>query len=208
MFQQAQHDKSNTSFMKVGITGGIGSGKSYVCAIIKDMGYPVYDCDSEAKRLMVESPQIIQCMTSLLGTEAYHDDGSLNKPLIAQFLFKSNGNAETINSIVHPVVKEDFLNWADKQQTPLVFMESAILFESGFNSIVDRTVAVCAPTEVRIQRAMQRDNSTREQIEARIRQQMTDEQCRSLADSLIENDGKANIKQQIHELIQEFLYFL
>ncbi len=190
--------------MKIGITGGIGSGKTYVCNIIKAMGYPVYDCDSAAKKLMVESIQIIRSLTDIIGAAAYLEDGTLNKVVIAQFLFKNQDNANKINAIVHPVVKEDFLQWASEQRSELVFMESAILFESGFNSIVDRTIAICAPIEIRIQRAMQRDNTGRKQIEDRIQRQMSDEKCKALADYLIENDGKANIESQINNILHSF----
>ncbi len=190
--------------IKIGITGGIGSGKSYVCHIIKSMGYPVYDCDSEAKRLMVTNRHIIESLTSIIGSEAYLADGNLNRTAVAQFLFKNKENAERINSIVHPVVKEDFLHWASLQKSDLVFMESAILFESGFNNAVDHTLAVYAPKETRIQRTMQRDNATWEQIEARMQQQMTDEEIRTLADHLIENDGKADVEEQIRMFIHRF----
>ncbi len=190
--------------IKIGITGGIGSGKSYVCHIINGMGFPVYDCDSEAKRLMVANRHIIESLTALIGNEAYLADGNLNKNAVAQYLFRSQENADRINSIVHPVVKDDFLSWASSQQADLVFMESAILFESGFNNAVDYTLAVCAPMETRIQRAMQRDNATRKQIEARMKRQMTDEEIRTLADYLIENDGKADLNEQIRMFIHRF----
>ncbi len=188
--------------VKVGITGGIGSGKSYVCQTIKAMKFPVYDCDSEAKRLMVESLHIIRSLTELIGTTVYDTSGNLNKSAVAQFLFQSPDNAKKVNDIVHPVVKEDFLQWSEKQNSHIVFMESAILFESGFSSIVDYSIAVCAPTEVRLQRAMQRDSASREQIEARMRHQMSDEECRTLADFHINNDGTANVEEQITALIK------
>ncbi len=190
--------------IKIGITGGIGSGKSYVCRIIRSMGYPVYDCDSAAKRLMSESRHIIERLTTLIGSNAYLPDGSLNRTSVAQFLFANQSNADKINSIVHPVVKDDFLSWVFAQKSDLVFMESAILFESGFNNAVDSTLAVCAPKETRIQRAMQRDNATREQIEARIQRQMSDEKIRSLADYIIENDGITDINPQIRMFIHRF----
>ncbi len=188
--------------VKVGITGGIGSGKSYICHLIKAIGFPIYECDSEAKRLMVENQHIIRSLTELIDTTAYDAAGILNKSAVAQFLFQSPDNAKKVNDIVHPVVKEDFQKWAETQNSHIVFMESAILFESGFNSIVDYSIAVCAPTEVRLQRAMQRDSASREQIEARMRHQMSDEECRTLADFHIDNDGTANVEEQIAALIK------
>ena len=188
--------------MKIGITGGIGSGKSYVCNILKDRGIPVYSTDDEAKRLMAESPIIKEQLCNLLGNEAYNADGTLNKPIIAQFLFASTENAKKINAIVHPVVKEDFRKWAEKQSADIVSQESAILFESGFDDTVDKTIEVYAPKDVRLTRAMKRDNATLQQIEARMSQQMDEEEKRQRADFCIINDGTANLETQINEILK------
>lgn len=196
--------------IKVGITGGIGSGKSFVCKIIKDMGYPVYSCDYEAKRLMNESRAIHEELTKLIGTDAYIHDGTkgtvtLNKPAVAKFVFANASNAEQINGIVHPAVKTDFGEWAKAQTSRIVFQESAILFESGFNDTVDKTIEIYAPLNIRIERAMKRDNASEEQIMSRIAMQMDEEEKKLLADFCIINDGKDNLVSQIDAVINTIL---
>lgn len=172
---------------KIGITGGIGCGKSYVCNKFREQGYPVYDCDKEAKRLMVEDKFIISQIKQLVGYEAYLPDGTLNVPLLAKYLFQSPENQTRLNLIVHPAVKDDFLRWADRQTSDKVFIESAILFEAGFRDVVDMVGFVSAPLETRIQRIMKRDKTTREHAIEWISKQMPDEEKRKLADFVIEN---------------------
>lgn len=196
--------------IKVGITGGIGSGKSYVCHLLHSMGYPIYICDEEAKRLMNESHIIREKLTKLIGDDAYlfgeeGEKATLNKPVVARFLFANAHNAQQINSIVHPVVKKDFAEWADRQYSDIVFQESAILFESGFDATVDKTVEVYAPHDIRLARAMYRDNASKEQIESRMAMQMNEEEKRKLADFCIINDGEEDLLHQIDELIQSLL---
>ncbi len=192
--------------LKIGITGGIGSGKSYVCSKLHELGIPIYNCDDEAKRLMTESLAIRQGLTTLLGNNAYSlsDDGQwmLNKQLIAQYLFAKKENAEKINSIVHPAVKADFLLWAQKQDSSIIAQECAILFESGFEDTVDYTIEVFAPHSVRLQRAMARDNATSQQIEARMAMQMPEEEKRQRADFCIVNDGEADVQSQIEAMMK------
>ena len=187
--------------IKIGVTGGIGCGKTFVCNLLRDRGIPVYSCDDEAKRLMQESPSIRAQLSSLIGKDAYID-GSLNKTIIAQFLFASPGNGKKINSIVHPAVKQDFKEWAERQQEAIVAQECALLFEAGFQDSVDTVIAIQAPVEVRIERAMKRDNATRQQIEARMQQQLDDEEKIRRADYSIVNDGKADIKKQIDNILK------
>lgn len=185
---------------KLGITGGIGSGKTYVCQLLQQRGIPVYHCDDEAKRLMTQSPVIRQQLTQLIGIDAYigHE---LNKPRIAQYLFASEDHAAQVNAIVHPVVKQDFLLWATRQDHPIVIQECALLFETGFQDTVDITIEVYAPLPLRLQRAMQRDQATSEQILARMAQQMDEEEKRQHADFCILNDGTANLEEQIEHLL-------
>lgn len=189
--------------MKVGITGGIGSGKTYVCKIISSLGYPIYDCDTRAKELMSSNKALISSIKQLIGTDSYNNDGSINKEVIAGFLFANKANADKMNQLVHPAVKNDFLQWASEQQSEIVFMESAILFESKFNDVVDHTVAIYAPAEIRLKRAIQRDNTTKEKIESRMRQQLTEQETSSLSDFQINNDGKANVHEQVLELLSK-----
>lgn len=188
--------------MKIGITGGIGSGKSYVCNLLKQWGLPVYNCDDEAKRLMTESPIIRHQLTALIGENAYRNN-ELNKPIIAEYLFANAENAEKVNGIVHPVVKQDFENWTKEQTTPIVVQECALLFESGFSDTVDVTVEIYAPKEIRLERAMKRDNATRQQVEARMASQMDEEEKRAQANYCIINDGKADLNAQIEELFTQ-----
>lgn len=181
--------------MKIGVTGGIGSGKSYVCRLLAQRWQlPVYDCDSAAKMLMVSSPHIRQQLQELVGDDVYDASGQLNKGVMSRYLFTDAAHVKAVNAIVHPAVKDDFEQWAS-QQTGDVVMESAILVEAGFAKAVDRLVVVEAPLALRIQRAMARDGATEEQVRARVRHQMTAEQLRAYADIVIVNDGRDLLSQ-------------
>ncbi|MBQ6964896.1 MAG: dephospho-CoA kinase [Bacteroidaceae bacterium] len=187
---------------RLGITGGIGSGKSYICQLLAQRGIPVYHCDDEAKRLMAEHPDIRERLTRLIGEHTYINN-VLNKPAIASFLFANAENAARINSIVHPLVRQDFLQWAERQQAPLVAQECALLFESGFQDTVDKTILVYAPKRIRLQRAMRRDHATQAQILARMAQQMDERQKRRRADFTIRNDGRTDLNTQIDKLLDD-----
>lgn len=189
--------------MKIGVTGGIGSGKSYVCRMIEAMGYPVYYTDDEAKRLMLSHDTIRTSLVSLLGKDVYLPSGDINKPLLAKYLFAGKDNADRINSIVHPVVKSDFLHWAELQDSAHVFMECAILFESGFDSVVDFKWIVTAPEDVRLARAMTRDQASESQIRDRMKSQMAESDKVRLADRCIINDGQSDVYNQLRALIDE-----
>ena len=180
----------------IGITGGIGSGKSYVSDLLrKHFGIPVYDCDAEAKRLTAMDDGIRHRLIQLVGLEVF-DGTTLNKQCLASFLFASEENARQVNAIIHPVVLNDFWQWAKRQQTNVIALESAILFESGFNKSVDCVLFVDAPEEVRLNRAMQRDRATEAQIRSRMQMQHP-EQYRMQADFIIKNttDDKQLIEQ-------------
>ena len=180
--------------MKIGITGGIGSGKSYVCQRLKAHGIDVYDCDAAAKRLIRTSTTIRQQLTALIGPEVYIGD-QLDKAVVAHFLLESEANAKAIDQIVHPAVFRDFA------ESGMEWMESAILYESGINQLVDRVIVVTAPEEVRIQRVMQRDAISREKTLQWIQRQWPQEEVRQRADYEIINDGKADIDEQIARLL-------
>lgn len=157
--------------MKIAVTGGIGSGKSYICRQLSHKyGWPIYDCDTEAKRLNEESPVIREGLIEMVGDNVYDSDGHLDRRVLADFLFANVQNAQRVNALIHPVVKEDFLTWAE-QQGGDVLVETAILQESGMDAVVDRVIRVDASLETRVQRAMQRDGATREQIMRRIAMQ-------------------------------------
>lgn len=183
--------------MKTAITGGIGSGKSYVVAHLKKMGIDVYDCDAAAKRLMRHSADIRRQLTDLIGQEAYHSDGSLNKRAVSTFLHLSEANHLKINAIVHPAVAADFI------ESGMQWMECAILFDSGFDRLVDRVVCVTAPTEVRLQRIMKRDGISREAAQQWIDVQMPQEEVAERSDYEIINDGESDIMQQLLPLLSE-----
>ena len=183
------------------ITGGIGSGKSYVSDLLEQRGIPIYNADKEAKHLMLSDEVIRQGLISLLGNDVYQND-ELNKPLLAQYLFSDASHAQKINSIVHPRVKADFYRWKEEQQgTEIVGMECAILFEAGFADAVDKVVMVYAPLAIRLERAMKRDSATREQILARISAQMDDEEKRQKSDLVVYNDGTTPLDIQLEDLL-------
>ena len=196
--------------IRVGITGGIGSGKTFVCKKIEALGFPVYYCDDEAKRLMVEDETIVKGLVGLIGSDSYimNEEQSgiqLNKPIIAKYLFASSDHVQKVNSLVHPRVKADFPNWASRQNGKAVFMESAILFEAHFQDVVDRTILVSAPVDVKIERAMLRDHTSREQIESRMRQQQDGSAIASQVDYLVLNDGVADVDAQLRHILKLIL---
>ena len=181
--------------MKIGIAGGIGSGKSYVSQKIRDFGYEVYDCDNAAKRLIRTSDTIRKQLTDLIGEDAYIGE-SLNKAAVARFLLASESNAQAIDHIVHPAVFQDF------EESGMQWMESAIMYESGIYRLVDRVIVVTAPREIRIQRVMQRDGIPREKVEQWMQRQWSQEEVRQRADYEIINDGIADIDAQIESILE------
>ena len=191
----------------IAITGGIGSGKSYVCRLLEQQGISVYDCDAAAKRLMRSSPQLRRQLNSLIGPETYlavkgeneEEVGYvLNKAAVARFLLASEENARAIDDIVHPAVAADFLESGQQ------WLESAILFQSGFDRRIhfDTVIVVTAPEEVRISRIMQRDGITREKACEWIARQWPQEEIRQRADYEIINDGQQPLLPQIEKIIQ------
>lgn len=182
--------------MKIGITGGIGSGKSYVCRLLEQRGYSVYDCDSAAKRLIVSSPSIRRRLTALIGPHTYFDDGSLNKGAVAAYLLASEAHANDIDRIVHPAVFRDFI------ESGIEWMESAIIYESGIYRLVDRVIVVTAPQEVRILRVMARDGISREKVLEWMSRQMPQEEVRQRADYEIVNDGQADLQLQLEDILE------
>lgn len=187
--------------IKFAITGGIGSGKSYVSSLLEERGIPIYNADLESKRLTVQDEGIRKELVALLGEDIYQG-ATLNKPLLASYLFANSDNAVKVNSIIHPRVKDDFRRWVESQKdVPLVGLESAILYESGFDDVVDQVVMVYAPEAVRLQRAMKRDNATEEQVRARMSAQMDDEEKRSKADFVLMNDGIMPLEVQLDDLV-------
>ena len=188
--------------IRIAITGGIGSGKSYVSDLLEKRGIPIYNADNESKRLTVTDVNIREGLIELLGEEVYQE-GMLNKPLLASYLFASSENAAKVNGIIHPRVKADFLQWVDvHRHVGVVGLESAILYESGFDDVVDAVVMVYAPKSLRLQRAMKRDQASETQVRARMAAQMDDEEKRRRADYVVMNDGSISLEEQLDVLVE------
>lgn len=190
--------------IKIGITGGIGSGKSVVSTLFTILGYPVYIADTESKRLTDSSPVIREKLISIFGDEIYTNTG-VDRRLLASRIFSNHELLAKVNRIIHPEVNKDFNEWAERQLSPFCAIESAILFESGFNKLVDTSLMVYAPKDVRIERTMLRDSASRVEIERRINNQMSDEEKKELSDYIIYNDGNRAIIPQVEQFIKHIL---
>lgn len=180
--------------VKVAVTGGIGSGKSYVCRLIERRGIHVYDCDSAAKRIMASSDEIKAALCRVVGDDVL-SEGRIDKAVLASYLLKSEKNAQQINRIVHPAVAEDFIS------SGYSWMECAILFSSGFDKLVDKVVCVTAPLEVRVDRIIRRDNISRDNALEWIGRQMPQEEVKTLSDYEIVNDGVMDVDIQIDKIL-------
>jgi dephospho-CoA kinase len=190
---------------QLGITGGIGSGKTLVCRVFESLGIPVYYADVEAKRLMNSHPVLKESIHGLLGREAYRN-GDLDRRYVGSRVFGDRDLLEKLNSLVHPVVREDYRSWVSgKSGVPYVVEEAAILIESGASRFLDMTVLVYAPLELRIRRVMQRDGMEKAEVERRMMHQMDEEEKLVLADEVIVNDDREMLLPQIislhHKLI-------
>jgi len=193
--------------LKVGITGGIGSGKSTVCKIFEQLGIPIYYADDRAKVLMVEDAQLIVEIKALLGTEAYTDDGQLNRAYVANVVFQDPDKLSQLNTLVHPAVAKDGEEWQKKQQNaPYTLKEAALLYEAGSYRVLDKIICVVAPEEMRIERVRKRDQINRAAVRARIDKQWPQAKKARLSDFLIYNDGSQSLIQQVmrihHRLIK------
>jgi dephospho-CoA kinase len=185
---------------KIGITGGIGSGKSVVGQILEAMHFPVYYSDQQSKILVDTDLIIREELIKLLGTEVYLD-GKLNRPFLTQQLFSNDDLRLKINQIIHPKVREAFTNWVNKQSSNLVFNEAAILFETGAYQLMDYNILVTAPLELKISRVLKRDNITINEIQERISKQWSDEEKIPLADFVILNDEVKPLLKQVEAVL-------
>jgi dephospho-CoA kinase len=191
--------------LKIGVTGGIGSGKSLVCKIISSMGYPVYNADEEAKSLTNSHPTIVSSVKSLFGDDIYYN-GELNRKKVASLVFNNTALLQKLNEIIHPVVEEDFRNWVNKNSHhQLVFQEAAILFESGAYKQLDKTIAVWANQEQRIERVCSRDGVSREEVLNRIANQIGEDELLSRSNFVIKNTELELLTPQIVKLIGKLL---
>ena len=191
--------------LKVGITGGIGSGKSTVCKIFETLGIPVYYADDRAKLLMTSSKSLVNSIKELLGENAYSSNGELNRPFIAEKVFKHKELLNKLNALVHPAVWKDGEEWHQKQQSPYTIKEAALLFESSGNQFLDKIITVIAPEEIRIQRVMARDSVSQEQVQSRMNKQWAESKKAAMSDYVITNDGKTMLIPQVLHIHQSLL---
>lgn len=185
----------------VGITGGIGSGKTYVCRIIKQAGYPVFDTDTAARNEMMENECLRSRLRQLVSPEVFHADGTLNKPVIRKFLHSSPRNAARFDNEVHPCVRLRWRHWAETQASQIVFMECALLYEAKFDKEVDCTMLVAAPESLRIKRVMQRDGIPEETVRKWIAMQLSDDYKMQHADFVVRNDECGDLASQVLKTI-------
>lgn len=186
---------------KIAITGGIGCGKSVVSRLFRMMGIPVYDCDTRAKCLMNENPTLRASLIEKVGDRVYGPDGNINRPFLATYMFGNPEHVNTINRIVHPTVRADFRQWAQRSQSTIIAVETAILYESGMDADVDAVLLIYTPLELRIHRAAERDHSTEEAIRRRIEAQTPDEELLQRATYVITNDNNTSLIEQLHQLL-------
>lgn len=192
----------------IGITGGIGSGKSTVGKIFSSLGYRLYHADVRAKALMTDNPRVVQKVTELFGAEAYFEDGSLNRALIGKIVFQDSQMLTQLNAIVHPETGRDYVEWS--QATPLdyskrfVLKEAAILYESGASAYSDAVITVYAPISTRLTRVMSRDQTDEETVLARMHKQWPELDKLRRADFVIVNDGKHPLIPQVLAAIKYF----
>ena len=187
--------------IKIGITGGMGAGKSLVCKVFKVFGIPVFDADTVAKKIISNDGSIKDKLISHFGPGVYFNDGTLNKAQLAAVIFNDNKQLKYINSLVHPLVFKAFDKWAEQfKNTDYVLHETAILFESGADVHVDKTIVVTAPIDLRIKRILKRDGISRSEIESRLENQWEQSRIVELADMEIVNDGKKLLIPQIWDL--------
>lgn len=186
--------------LKIGITGGIGSGKSTVCRVFSVMGIPVFEADKVARKLMDTDEEIHEKLVRLFGAAVYLPDQTVNRKYLAGIVFKDPSLLAQLNEIVHPVVRKTFFDWCERQKSPYIIHEAAILFESGFYKMMDKTITVVTNEDERIQRVMKRDGITMELVKERIKNQWSDEERMKLADFVIGNNDDQLIIPQIIEI--------
>ena len=185
---------------RIGLTGGIGSGKTIISRIFRTFGIPVFNADETAKTLMNTNPEIREELKQTLGETAYNSDNTINKTYLRNVLFNDKETLNTLNKIVHPYVINRFEEWYTQLSAPYAIKEAAILFESGAYKYMDRIITVFAPVELRIKRIMQRDGTTRENVLKIIENQLPDEEKMKQADYIIYNNGRQMVIPQVMEI--------
>ena len=189
---------------RIGLTGGIGSGKSFIANILEHMGFPVYYSDLRSKELTKSNPSIKTGLISFFGEEVYSDD-ELNAQLVATKIFQNEEIRQMVNELIHPIVRKDFEDWVTNQKSTVVFNEAAILFETGSYKNFDANILICAPLELKIKRVMKRENCSREEVLVRMSKQWSDDKKSKLADYTILNDNQFPILIRLEEIINNIL---
>lgn len=191
--------------IKVGITGGIGSGKTTVCKLFELLGVPVYYSDIEAKKILDEDEVVKQQIVDLFGHDVIDTNGMIDRKKMSALVFNNKKLLEQLNSIVHPAVAQHFDAWCNKQSTPFVLKEAAILFESGAHKQVDKVIVVSAPLVLKVERVMKRDKVSKEDVLKRINNQMADEEKIKLADHVVYNDEQELLIPQVVAVYQQLI---
>lgn len=192
--------------LRIGITGGIGSGKSIVCRIFETLGIPVFYADDQAKSIMTIDPILIDAIKQIFGERSYFNDGTLNRKYLADIVFNDKMQLDHLNNLVHPAVQRAFENWQSQlpKNLPYCLKEAALLFESGSYQQCDYTLMVCAPLQLRIDRVKKRDGLSEEQVLARMEKQWSDEKKSAYADYFIQNDGQHSLIQHVWDFHQRW----
>ena len=188
----------------IGITGGIGSGKSTIAKVFMSIGYPVYNSDTRAKELINSNEELINSIKLSFGDDLYNSQG-LDRKKMASIVFNNPEKLELLNSIIHPAVGKDFEKWIDLQNTSFILKEAAILFETGIYKSLHKIILVSAPQETRIERVIKRDNTNQEEVLSRMNNQWSEEKKTELADYVIDNSGNKLVIPQVLEIIKQIL---
>jgi dephospho-CoA kinase len=191
--------------LKIGITGGIGSGKTLVCEVFSKMGVPVYQSDEESKQLLDTNKVLKAQLIGIFGDNIYTNAGLLDRKALADIVFNNTEALKQLNAVVHPLVRQHFLAWLQEQHAKYILKEAAILFESKANIGLDKTIMVYSPLELRITRAMKRDGITRDAVMSRLEKQMPDEEKLKLCDFVLYNDEVQPLLPQIIVLHQQIM---
>lgn len=189
--------------IKLGVTGGIGSGKSTVCKIFETLGVPVYYADDRAKAIMTGNAEVKKSILSLFGAQAYFRNGRLNRAFISQAVFRNPVIREKMNQIVHPAVIEDGRRWQEVQTSEITLKEAALLIQSGSYKDLDHIILVTCPEELRIQRVMKRNRMNRQAVVARIKSQLSEAEMMQYADWIVVNDGSQSVIAQVLKIYRQ-----
>ena len=189
----------------IGITGGIGSGKTTCCRLFEKLGIPVYYADTRAKKLMLSSRPLKKQIKELLGDKAYHSNGRPNRPYIASKIFTDKKLLKQMNAVVHPAVGRDVIEWVQTQKAPYVLYEAALLVENGSYKNFNKLIVVTCPKEERIRRVMKRDGVNEEAVLARMKNQLSEKKKIAVADMLIDNSGEMELEEQIEKIHRAIL---